>query len=130
MNTTPQADYLDEAMARLREEIFARNGSTVTLTKADAIEIHAAMQRREGVWIPVSERLPDSWQHVDVYPDPAEEDRTYNYYTTADGGTDGVKANRWYHSDRDGYDIEIHPTHWKPTSPPITPPPAAGGASR
>ena len=65
-----------------------------------------------GEWVSVKDRLPERWEHVEVYPDPNDK-RTYNYFAVADGGTNGVKANRWYHNDSDGYDNEITVTHWR-----------------
>lgn len=38
-----EANYLAEAMARLRQAILAPTGGEVTLTKADAIALHAAL---------------------------------------------------------------------------------------
>ena len=90
--------------------------AAVNLLKDHGPALLAALRLREG-WIPVSERLPERWEHVDVWPDPRDD--TYNFYAPADGGTNGVKAGRWYYNDRDGYDTEIRVTHWRPLpSPP------------
>lgn len=78
-----------------------------------------AAQATSDGWVAVSDRLPEAYEHVEVYPDPR--DREHCYYASHDGGTNGVKAGSWYFNDRDGYDRAIHVTHWRPYSKPAAP---------
>jgi len=75
----------------------------------------AAAPAADG-WIAVSDRLPTGWEHVEVFPDPR--DREHIYYAPIDGGTNGVKAGRWYLNDASGYDNEIRVTHWRTPAAP------------
>lgn len=77
-------------------------------------------------WVSVTDRLPEPYQDVEVYP--SWDDDTSNTYCPHDGGTNGRKAGNWYHNDREGYDHKMDVTHWRPRAkPPAAPEPVAVG---
>ena len=97
------------------------------LTEA-ATAIRALASRAGGSdgWVAVTDRLPEPYQDVEVYP--SWDDDTSNTYCPHDGGTNGRKAGNWYHNDREGYDHEMDVTHWRPRAkPPAAPEPLAVG---
>lgn len=85
--------------------------ASVSRTLAAEVRRLRALASRAGGWISVKDRLPGACDHVEVYPDPRDD--TYCFYAVHEGGTNGVKAGRWYFNDRDGYDNEIKVTHWR-----------------
>ena len=106
MTTLPER--LKELASRMNQDGDKYDAFTLLAEAVQALQ--AAPEG--GEWVSVKDRLPERWEHVEVYPDPNDK-RTYNYFAVADGGTNGVKANRWYHNDSDGYDNEITVTHWR-----------------
>ncbi len=93
-----------------------------------ATELRALASREGGSdgWVAVTDRLPEPYQDVEVYP--SWDDDTSNTYCPHDGGTNGRKAGNWYHNDREGYDHKIRVTHWRPrANPPAAPEPVAVG---
>ena len=82
----------------------------------------------EPEWIPVADGLPGATEHVEVWPDPRDD--TYCFYAHHDGGTNGVKAGRWYYNDRHGDDYVINVTHWRRPSGPEAKPEAVAEADR
>ena len=69
-------------------------------------------------WISVDDRLPDNEDMVFIYPEPDFDESgriVLAYYSQYDGGTNGVKKNKWYCFDRSGYEFERdYVTYWMP----------------
>lgn len=120
---------------RARELLAAEHRKCERYTEADLIEagdvtalgrmalnaIEAALRLSAGAdWVSVEDRLPGPAEHVEVWPDPRDD--TYSFYAHHNGGTNGIKAGRWYYNDRYGDDYEIRVTHWRPSpEPPAAP---------
>lgn len=98
-------------------------------TEAEAItawNTRALASRAGGPdgWVSVTDRLPEPYQDVEVYP--SWDDDTSNAYCPHDGGTNGRKAGNWYHNDREGYDHKMDVTHWRPRAKPSAAPEPVG----
>lgn len=97
----------------------------VRVTDDPAIAALRSAQGPDG-WVKVADGLPGPSDHVEVWPDPRDD--THSFFAHYDGGTDGVKAGRWYYNDRHGYNHEINVTHWRrvSTQGPISAPSVEG----
>lgn len=125
---------MDEIEKKAREMLAAELGAfpescTREVVMTSALRAIAAALRSAQVpdgWVKVADGLPGPSDHVEVWPDPRDD--THSFFAHYDGGTDGVKAGRWYYNDRHGYNYEIKVTHWRRVSTPdsISAPSAEG----
>ena len=134
--TGMRSELLNVTVRHWCERIEGQPQSLIQITRKTRNEAITAwntraLASRAGVpdgWVAVTDRLPDPYQDVEVYP--SWDDDTSNTYCPHDGGTNGRKAGNWYHNDREGYDHEMDVTHWRPRAkPPAAPEPVAVGAA-